>query len=380
MDNIEASIHHELMILLRDYSPMRRSRMKWVYSSTETTEVPQNPIEIVGSQGKGFAVIYRSSTHSLEKYHLDTLNKRICIKRALSLFYAIQQLWKFLNPFHLKALSKELCVKLNEYICTNFKPEPTSNTSYALKYALNDVDIDFEGKNYILFGDFYDSIFEALDNISKSYLVNEYVRLVRNIQDSLIQAPWFNTLQLHSKTHIPDIHKTTHQAWMIHLLRDSNLTTPKTFCKENKMSKSSRQFRTIKSSRTLPDTLPNRVSISRERIDIDHVTRTIMRFKRMNRDIQSEKAFRKSSYRIPEKPVTTPLQSLSKRNSLQIQLKTQRLFQSSPISTHLRGGKRSSKILENVIEGRQTFKQKFLDQDNEILKLIDHHYSSSLAI
>ena len=100
----------------------------------------------------------------------------------------------------------------------------------------------------------------------------------------------------------------------------------------------------------------------------------------MNRDIQSEKAFRKSSYRIPEKPVSTPLQSLSKRNSLQIQLKTQRLFQSSPISTHLRGGKRSSKILENVIEGRQTFKQKFLDQDNEIFKLIDHHYSSSLAI
>jgi hypothetical protein len=373
MDNIEASIHHELMILLRDYSPMRRSRMKWVYSSTETTEVPHNPIEIMGLHGKGFAVIYRSSTHSLEKYHLETLNKRISIKRALSLFYGIQQLWKFLNPFHLKALSKELCVKLNEYICANFKPEPTSNTSNALKYSLNDVDIDFEGKNYLLFGDFYDSIFEVLDNISKSYLVNEYVRLVRNIQDSLIQAPWFNTLQLHSKAHIPEIHKPTHQGWMINLLRDSNLNTPKKFSKENQMSRSSRQFRTFKSSRTLPDTLLNRVSISRERIDIDHVTRTIMRFKRMNRDIQSEKAFRKSSLHITEKPVGTPLQSLSKRNSLQIQIKTQRLLQSSPISTYLRGGKRSSKILENVIEGRQTFMQKFLEQDNEICKFINHH-------
>jgi len=373
MDNIEASIHHELMILHRDYSPMRRSRMKWVYSSKDITEVPQNPIEIVGLQGKGFAVIYRTSTHSLEKYHLDTLNKRISIKRALSLFYAIQQLWKFLNPFHLKALSKELCVKLNEYICTNFKPEPTSNTSYAIKYALNDVDIDFDGKSYLLFGDFYDSIFEFLDNISKSYLVNEYVRLVRNIQDSLIQAPWFNSLQLHSKTHIPDIHKATHQAWMMNLLRDSNLNTPKKFSKENEMSRSSRQFRTLKSSRTLPDTLLNRGSISRQRIDIDHVTRTITRFKRMNRDIQSEKAFRKSSLHITEKPVSTPLQSLSKRNSLQIQLKTQRLLQASPISTYIRGGKRSSKILENVIEGRHTFIQKFLDQDDEIFKFINHH-------
>ena len=373
MDNLEASIHHELMILLRDYSLMRRSRMKWVYSSTETTEVPQNLIEIVGLQGKGFAVMYRNSTHSLEKYHLDTLNKRISIKRALRLFYAIQQLWKLLNPFHLKALSKELYLKLNEYICNNFKPEPTSNTINALKYAQNDVDIDFDGKNYLLFGDFYDSIFEALDNISKSYLVNEYVRLVRNIQDILVHAPWFNTLQLHSKTHIPEIHKPTHQVWMINLLRDCTLNSPKRFSKENQMSKSSRQFRTSKSSRTLPDTLLNRVNISRERIDLDHVTRTIIRFRRMNRDIQSEKAFRKKSLHIPEKPVGTSLQSFPNRNSVQIQLKTQRLFQSSPISTHLRGGKRSSKILENVIEGRQTFNQKFLDQDNEICKLINHH-------
>lgn len=372
MDNIEASIHHELLILLRNYSPMRRSRMKWLYSAIEATEGPVYPIEISYAQGQRFAVIYRSSASMLEKYHIETLHRRLAIKRSLSVFYSIQQLWKFLNPFHLKALSKDLCIKLYDYICIHFKPEATSNTSLSLKYAQNDAEIDFDGKNYLVFGDFYDSIFELLDNISKSLLVNEYVRLIRNIQDSVMQAPWFNSLQLHSKTHINDIHITSHQPWMIQLCKDSDSYSTRKYTKEDRMSKTTGQFRLSRSSRTLPETLFHRPNHSREKSASDHVTRTIMRFKRMNREIQSQAAFRKSSINIQEKPVSPPSKALSKRFSLQIQLKTQRLFHASPISTHIRGGKRSSKVLENVIEGRQTFKQKFSQQDNLICQFINH--------
>ena len=52
-----------------------------------------------------------------------------------------------------------------------------------------------------MFSDFYDGFFELLDYETKSALVTEYTRLVRNITQDIKEAEWFKEMKLHYKAH-----------------------------------------------------------------------------------------------------------------------------------------------------------------------------------
>ena len=48
----------------------------------------------------------------------------------------------------------------------------------AISCAVRDIDVDYHHFKGVSFSEFYDNMFELVDNITKSKLIREYVKLV----------------------------------------------------------------------------------------------------------------------------------------------------------------------------------------------------------
>ena len=105
---------------------------------------------------------------------------KISIKRSYEVFNAIIGLWLIINPYNLKKLSRSNFHMLNEFFYQHAIIGLPNHDKAAL-YAQNDTDVDFGKNQGVYFYEFYDSIFEFVDNFTKSKLITEYVRFIKRL-------------------------------------------------------------------------------------------------------------------------------------------------------------------------------------------------------
>ena len=207
LSTLPSDIQEDLQVYQRDYSSLRRGNSKWTQPSHFQT-------------AKQMLVQVQRRPGLVESCDLHVLYYRAALKRHPILFKLFQQVWRKLNPFHIKLLSRRVLQAFNEYLlnCV-FSPVPDSSQSHLL--AARDTEVDLKGKQGLTFSDFYDSLFEAIDNWTRSKLVMEYALVAKKIGKGLDQAVWLNSLELHNKAHISTSPQRQYSQWMFPLLSQS---------------------------------------------------------------------------------------------------------------------------------------------------------------
>ena len=199
-------IQVDLQIFQRDYSSLRRGNSKWMRSNR--------------MQGEVGVVTVQRRPGLTEHCVLRDLYYRAALKRHPVLFRLVLQVWKRLNPFHIKLLSKPVLQAFNEYLLESvFTPVPDASQIRGL--AARDTEVDLRGKDGLTFSDFYDSLFEAVDNWTRSKLLMEYALITRKIAEGLDRAMWLNNLELHNKAHISNSPSKQYAHWMFPLIVQS---------------------------------------------------------------------------------------------------------------------------------------------------------------
>ena len=209
----EEEVHADLRIFGRAYSLLRRGNLKWIrHLASSTSSEALSP---------GLIPIQRAAT-VIEFFTLDNLYRRSALKQHPVLFHLFQRIWTLLNPFHIRAVSRRVLRAFTEFLYEKVFG-PTPDTVQAQPFALMDVDIDLAkgAKSGLCFSDFYDSLFEAVDNLAKSKLITEYALISKRIIAELESANWLQRLELHSKAHIVNSPEHQYSAWMHPLLTAS---------------------------------------------------------------------------------------------------------------------------------------------------------------
>lgn len=207
VSTLPLDVQADLQVFQRDYSSLRRGNSKWTHSVYSKTAV-QLLVQVQKRPGV------------VESYDVQDLYYRAALKRHPILFKLFQQVWSKLNPFHIKLLSRRVLQAFNEYLldCV-FTPAPDSSQSHFL--AAHDAEVDLRGKQGLTFSDFFDSLFEAVDNWTRSRLVMEYALVAKKIGKGLDKAVWLNSLELHNKAHISVSPQRQYSHWMFPLLSQS---------------------------------------------------------------------------------------------------------------------------------------------------------------
>ncbi|OMJ73549.1 hypothetical protein SteCoe_27742 [Stentor coeruleus] len=209
----------EIEILSRPYSNFRGGA-KW-RSRRETSSPPQNPIASDGTNVK----IYRKAYNILDYYPISGLVKRLDIKRNPLLFSTLLKMWQLLNPSALRSISKDVYELVVE-ILYKMNPQSLGNPSLIVMNMKIDSEVDIIGKLGLTFAEFYDAIFECIDTLTKSMLINEYCRIAQHCIRTITQSPIFGTMNLYNKRHLKEPQRVTYYQWMQTLMR--NLTPMKT--------------------------------------------------------------------------------------------------------------------------------------------------------
>ena len=110
-------------------------------------------------------------------------------------------LWNLINPHSLSSLSRKVYVRLNSFLYLNGAtglPDPVM----VQEYVGNDMIIDFGNTQGLSFWEFYDSMFEMIDNFAKSKLLREYVKIGEEIAEKIKDSRWFHETDFKCKAHI----------------------------------------------------------------------------------------------------------------------------------------------------------------------------------
>ena len=199
-------IQADLQVFQRDYSSLRRGNSKWTHS--------------IYSRSAKQVLVQMQRRQGVESYDVQDLYYRAALKRHPVLFKLMQLVWSRLNPFHIKLLSRRVLQAFNEYLLGYvFTPVPDSSQSHFL--AAYDAEVDLRGKQGLTFSDFFDSLFEAIDNWTRSKLVMEYALVAKKIGKGLDKAVWLNNMELHNKAHISTSPQRQYSHWMFPLLSQS---------------------------------------------------------------------------------------------------------------------------------------------------------------
>lgn len=201
----------EVRSLCKDYSPLRRNAGKWRVRREENKR-NWGEGDLV-QVGKNEALIYinRPSDHSQDVYHSSSLLTRSSLRHNSALFQSLQRLWHLINPYHLKSLSKKVFAQLLDLAARHIL---VIDPKVSAEYIVKDLELDYEERKGLVFCEFYDAIFELLDNAAKSRLVTEYVLLVRKLCVCLEEENPFPTLDFHSKLHETDSPRRSYRPWM----------------------------------------------------------------------------------------------------------------------------------------------------------------------
>jgi hypothetical protein len=218
---LEAAVLKELRLIARNYSFVRRSWHKWRHFNQKVILPPPKLIEFNHKHDRAiFAVVYRPQTKMLEGYPLPGLTKRLGIKRSYELFNSILDLWNALLKPGDKCLNRNNYIMFCEYLYHDIL-RATSDPETARRCAISDAAIDFGNEFRMVFCEFYDAMFEVLDNCTTGKTVNEYVDLAKAIQFALDDEAWPGFLTDPYEINATEHMKSSYYPWMKSLLKDS---------------------------------------------------------------------------------------------------------------------------------------------------------------
>ncbi|CAG9314959.1 unnamed protein product [Blepharisma stoltei] len=208
------SVLQEAVIHSIDYSPLRRSNQKWeagpltINAVLEKLRIPRRcDIQIIrDSQARSALQIHRNRGEVVFILLPEFLN-RTNIKRNHEVFSSLYGLWTAINPNHVKLVPKSLYKKLNEEISRIFY----SNVNPY--HIAQDIEIDFGNSKGIVFSQFYDSMFELIDNKITSKDLQDYIDLIYRVQQIAYNSPWV-------KNERPDFNvirdnRPSYHSWML---------------------------------------------------------------------------------------------------------------------------------------------------------------------
>jgi hypothetical protein len=340
----------ELRIITKDYSPMRDASNKWTGERQSYT--PTLPASHMQEYTDDILIsTTRQNSSSRASIYTNPLHKREAIKQHPIVYNAIQELWKLLNPFHLRGISKEVYIKVNEFIYTsvlNSIVEPT-----ARKFAEKDAECDFGTSSFIVFSEFYDSIFELVDTYTRSTLVSEYTRVLKNIYVSIYNSHMYASLNLHSKLHLKndDGSKVSYKPWMLAL---------STAGQEEKLPALLRERGNTEFVKGAPSNLARRRSTSRKKSEDGTVSRHIRRFQIIDQRLANS---RSSLSKTPSRTsafhkAPSERSALSSRLVPSERIRSDYLSRVSPLSViRHKSPQRTADILEKVIQDRKLYKE-----------------------
>ena len=185
-------LNAEMMILARNYSVLRRRNNKWKFRGS-IHDMPTIQI-------------------NQELYTQQDLEYRKSIKRSSKLFAEIHKLWHILNPFSLAGISRFVYMT---FLCFMYKSifKMHLNDHIFDEYVNNDVDLDFRTENCLFFSDFYDAIFDVLDQAACGKSLSEYLSVINNLVYAVKHSELLNMMNLYSKAHCVN-KKPKYQLWM----------------------------------------------------------------------------------------------------------------------------------------------------------------------
>ena len=202
----------DIEILARPYSSYRGGS-KW-RSIRQPAEYQENTVTSDGT----FVKIYRNSLHVLDFYLISQIVKRLEIKKSKSIFQFFLKLWKKVNPAALRSISSEIYQIIIE-VMYKLHPQSLGNPGLMTSNLEMDLKIDFSSKLGITFAEFYDIIFEIIDTLAKSFLINEYCRIIQSTCKIIDESPHFNSTNLYSKRHLKESQRLSYYPWMQSILQ-----------------------------------------------------------------------------------------------------------------------------------------------------------------
>jgi hypothetical protein len=170
----------EVQILSRCYSPLRRRQNKWKH--------------------RGSLSDFNLLQINQDFYSLQDLNQRKSLKRSPRLFTEIQKLWHSLNPFSIAGLSKAVFSHFLRFVYKQLFKMHLSDFIFE-DYIQKDIELDFKGDTCLFFSDFYESIFDIVDQSTSGKSVSEYVSCVSHLSSALKYSESLTMLNLNSKAH-----------------------------------------------------------------------------------------------------------------------------------------------------------------------------------
>lgn len=341
----------ELRIITKDYSPMRDASNKW--SGQRQSYTPTLPAYKTLEYTDDMIIsTNRQTSSSRASITSNILHKREAIKQHPLVYYAVQDLWQLLNPFHLRGISKEVYIKVNEFIYTSVF-NSIGEIPTARKFAERDAECDFGSCSFIVFSEFYDSIFELVDAYTRSTLVSEYTRVLKNINQSIHNSLMYTSLNLHSKLHLKhdDGSKVSYKPWMLAL---------STAGEEEKLPALLRERGNTEFVKGAPNNLAQRRSLSRKKSDDGTVSRYIKRFQIIDQRLANS---RSQLSKTPSRTsafhkVPSERSALSSRIAPSEKIRSDYLSRVSPLSVmHRKSAHRTADLLEKVIQDRKLYKE-----------------------
>ena len=208
------SVLYEAVIHSVDYSNLRRNTKKWEFEQMIISAVLEKfrssnkiTIQIIRDISGRSAILLQRKRGENTFILLSEFINRIKIKRNREIFNHIYAIWTSVNPNHVKILKRSLYTQ----IVTSLSRSLFHNCSSI--DIENDVNLDFSSYKGIVFSQFYDSIFELIDNGVRSTELSDYLQTAHRIQQSIFNAPWFKTC--HPDFKIIKDPRPTYHSWML---------------------------------------------------------------------------------------------------------------------------------------------------------------------
>jgi hypothetical protein len=208
------SVLYEAVINSIDYSDLRRSNKKWETSQMTISAVLEkfrSPNKIIiqiirDTNGRSAIVLQRKRGESTYILLSEFIN-RIKIKRNKDVFNLIYAIWISINPNHVKILKRSLYTQVLTCLARSIYPSVSSRD------LERDIDLDFGSTKGIVFSQFYDSVFEMIDNGVNSFELAQYLQVIHRMQQSVFNAPWFKTC--HPSFKVIKDSRPTYHSWML---------------------------------------------------------------------------------------------------------------------------------------------------------------------
>lgn len=347
---MENSLVTEVYIIAREYSQARNSKSKWRLFRKPALSVPTAHIELQATNGEDMlAVIYKEHLKMIDGYLLSNLYKKLVLKRNENVFKAFLSLWNLINPYKLAGISQRIYKIIYEVTYETVFDIDTQDVPIK-SMITQDMKIDLGDNDYIGLSDFYDGFFEFIDAFTKSYLAVEYTRLIKSIHGYLLTSKKFNNLNLLSRLHLKDTFKPHYQSWMYPFLKQDEIP----YQKSHKTIPS--LFKTSLGTLKISERLLKGSNFSKEKTTGDILAKKIEYLINTRKDLKTSNKPRTAGSLVD-------LRKLSKkRRSSLIELDHLNLV--SPLSVNIKRSRRSSSLLEDIIEGRKNYFRRISSQEN----------------